>query len=59
MQKHASAAWLHLCIEVVAVALLVFSLSWPDKGATTVREYEGAKYHSPGRVGPKKGTPSV
>ena len=59
MQKHASATWLCLFIDVVAVALLVFSLSWPEQGATKVREYEGAKYYSSGRVGPEKGTPSV
>ena len=39
--------------------MLIFSLSWPEQGATKVREYEGAKYNSPGRVGPEKGTPSV
>ena len=59
MQKHASAARIQLCMNVVAVALLLFSLSWPEPGATKVREYEGAIFHSTGRVGPNDGTPSV
>jgi hypothetical protein len=51
--------WRRLCVSVFAVALLVFALSGPEHGAAKVCEYYGAKFNSPVRDGPYKGTPSV